>query len=409
MFSDFLSGSKIIYINDRHEEADTDKEDRRKLYDKRILPLLEENDFTIFGEKIDPFLWDYYRSLRLATIKPENIFYVQDYLGFPSLTEAVLADEPLIKAMVQRNIDLIIPYIDSWNTEKLAKKINTSLLREAEFTDWINNKSNYRQVIKELGLPIIAGCTTNLQKAEEDFNKIKNQGFQRAVLKKERSVSGFSVYIIRTLNDLRKCLETNFSNQESFVLEGFVEGIEYSPNLQYFITDKDVVFVVASDQLLEKDVVSYSGNIYPSFLLRRPDISNVINEMSQKICRYLQLNKCFGLVGIDYIVTKRGKIYSTEANVRLNGSTFPALIAKQLFGQEPNICWKFKTFHFKSTSFEKLFGRFKDFLKPKKDYGILPVGVDLLECMGEGQFMIIAENHNKLYDLYNKFLGLCSK
>ena len=74
MFNKFFLGNKNLYLNDRHEEADTYKEDRRKLYDKRILPLLEEDDFAIFGEKIDFFLWDYYRSLGLAKIKPKNIF-----------------------------------------------------------------------------------------------------------------------------------------------------------------------------------------------------------------------------------------------------------------------------------------------------------------------------------------------
>jgi len=327
-------------------------------------------------------------------------------LNYSSLTEAILADKSLIKAIRQRKIDLLIPYIESSNTKKLAKKINASLLREAPFTDWINNKTNYRQVIRELDLPTIVGCTTNLERAEKDFKKIKNQGFKKVVLKKERSVSGFGTYVIETLNDLDKCLENNFKDQKNFVLEGFIEDIEYSPNLQYFITDTTIKFITATDQLLEKDLVSYSGNIYPSFLSKRPDISKVINEMSQKICHYLQTKKCFGLVGIDYIVTKKGEVYTPEANVRLNGSTFPALIAKRLFDEEPNIYWLFKTFHFKPVSFEKLFNKFKYFLKKEEKYGILPVGVDLLESMGEGQFMIVGKHFKEVNDLSRRFKNL---
>lgn len=403
MFSTLLPKGKNLYINDRHEEADTHQEDRRKLYDKRIFPLLEKEDLAIFAEPINLFLWDYYRSLGLASIKPENIFYTRDYLNYSSLTEAILADKTLINTIKQRGIDLVIPYIDSYNTEKLAKEINASLLRQAKFTDWINNKTNYRQVIRELGLPVIVGSTTNLENAAKDFKEIKNQGFKKVVLKKERSVSGFGTYVIKRPEDLDKCLGNNFSDQKSFVLEGFIEDIEYSPNLQYFITDKDIIFIVTSDQLLEKDEVSYSGNIYPSFLSKRPDILKVINEMSQKICYYLQRKKCFGLVGIDYIVTKRYEVYSPEANVRLNGSTFPALIAKRLFGQEPNICWLFKTFHFKPVSFEKLFDRFNYFLKPKREYGLLPVGIDLLESIGEGQFMVMGKSFKEVNDLFKKF------
>ena len=403
MFSKFFPDSKNLYLNDRHEEADTHKEDRRKLYDKRILPLLEENDFTIFGEKIDPFLRDYYKNLGLAKIKPANIFYTDSYLNYPSLTKAVLADKNLIQRLKKEKFYFLMPYIESYDAGKLAGEIGAFLFRSSEFTDWINNKSNYREILKELKLPIIPGYQTNLEKAEGHFNELKNQGFKKVVLKKERSISGFSVFVIEKEGDFSQCLKDNFSEQKSFVLEGFIEDVKYSPNFQYFITENNVEFIVATDQLLEKDGVSYSGNLYPSFLIKKPAIWKTINEMSEKICDYLQRKRCFGLAGIDYIVTGQGKVYSTEVNARLNGSTFPALIAEKLFGEGVNIHWLFKTFHFKSTSFENLFNKFKYFIKKRGEIGILPVGVDLLESMSEGQFMIITENRKRLDDLYKEF------
>ena len=403
MFSQFLGNSKILYLNDRHEEEDTHKEDRRKLYDKRIFPLLEKDDFTIFAEKIDSFLWDYYRSLDLAKIKPKNIFYADSYLKYPSLTKAVLADKNLIQRLKQEKFHFLMPYIESYDMGKLAGEIGAFLFRSADFTDWINNKSNYRKVLRELKLPLIPGYQTNLEKAKRHFKELKKRGFKKVVLKKERSVSGFSVFVTEKEEDFDQCLKDNLSEQKSFVLEGFIEDVRYSPNFQYFITENNVEFIVATDQILEKDRVSYSGNLYPSFLIKKPAVLKTINEMSEKICGYLQTKRCFGLAGIDYIVTKQGKVYSTEVNARINGSTFPSLIIEKLFGEDANIHWLFKTFHFKPVSFENLFNKFKYFIKKRGDFGVLPIGVDLLESMGEGQFMIISRSSKELYDLCGKF------
>ena len=403
MLTNFLGGPKILYINDRHEEKDTDKEDRRKLYDKRILPLLEESDFTVFGEKIDSFLLDYYKNLGLAGIKPENIFYAGNYLDYPSLTKAILADAGLVEKLKREKFDCLIPYIESCDTEKLAQRIGTKLLRTADFTDWINNKSNYRQVLKELNFPVIPSDTVKTETGLQYFKELKNQGFKKVVAKRERSVSGFGVFVIENEKDFKQCLEKDFREDENFVLEGFIEDIKHSPNLQYFITEKEINFIAATDQLLEKDGVSYSGNIYPTALSAIPDISEKIGKMSQKICRYLQLKQCYGLVGIDYIITSDGRIYSTEVNVRLNGSTFPIFLAKKLFENKPDIFWMFKTFYFEPMSFEELFYKFGYFIKKRGDTGILPVGVDLLESMGEGQFMIISRSSKELYDLCGKF------
>lgn len=398
-----IGDKKNLFLNDRHEEADTHMEDRRKLYDKRILPLLEENDFAVFGDKIDALVWNYYKNFGLATIKPENIFYVKNYLKFLSLTKAILADKKLIEKLKEKKFDYAIPYIESYDTGILAKKIGAKLLRPADFTELVNNKINYRKVLGELGLPIITGFLVKPENAGEYFKKLKEGGFKKVILKRPRSVSGFGTFVMESKAFLCQTLKDNFRPEENFVMEGFIENIEHSPNFQYSITADEIIFITATDQILEKDGVSYSGNIYPSVVSAMPDILGKIEEMSRTICLYLQKNKCFGMVGIDYIVTSDGDVYSPEANVRFNGSTFPALISQKLFGENPDIHWIFKTFHFEPISFKNLFDRSGCFLKPEEKNGIFPVGVDLLESMGEGQFMIIAQDSEEMYNLYKKF------
>ena len=292
MFSVYSNNKKILYLNDRHEEADTASEDRRKLYDKRILPLLKENDIAVFAEEINPFLWDYYRNLDLAAIKKENIFYVPDYLNYPSLTKAVLDNQSLIKKIKQKSFDTLIPYIESYDTQVLAQKIGCRILREASLTDWINNKTNYRQVIQKLNFPMITGFTVkNLKEAKECFSSLKNQGFKEIVLKKERSVAGFGVFVIKTEEELKKRLEKDYFDQKQFLLEGFIEGIKITPNVQYWIGPKKINFINMSDQLLEKDRISYAGNIFPSRLRQMSNIWKEIENFSLKFCDYLQKQK----------------------------------------------------------------------------------------------------------------------
>ena len=405
MFLNYSNNKKILYLNDRHEETDTDKEDRRKLYDKRILPLLKKNDGAIFAEKIDPFLWDYYKNLGFAAIKKENIFYVQDYLNYPSLTKAVLDNQSLIQKIKQRNFDILVPYIESSDTQILAQKIDCRILREASFTDWINNKTNYRQIIKELDFPMIPGFSAkNLEQAKKYFRSLKNQGFKEIVLKKERSVAGFGIFVIKTEKELGKLLEKEFSNQKQFLLEGFIEGIKITPNVQYWVDSKKINFINVADQLLEKDKISYAGNVFPSQLRQMHNIRKKIENLSLKFCDYLQKQKCYGLVGIDWIVDKNDNIYTTEANVRLNASTFVHFITNQLFDSSDEIFWKTFTLHCSSILFRDLFERFsKNFIIKKGQSGVFPVGVDLLQSLGEGQFIVIGNSLEEIYALEKKF------
>ena len=161
------ANKKVLYLNDRHEENDTEQESRQKLYDKRILPLLNKNDLVIFGGKIDPFLWKYYRRLGLATVDKHNIFYVQNFTKYPSLTKAVVNNPLIIKAIKKRNPDVLMPYIASKDTRVLAQRINTHIISDFRTVEYFNNKANHRQVIMKLDFPMIPGFrVSNLEDAK---------------------------------------------------------------------------------------------------------------------------------------------------------------------------------------------------------------------------------------------------
>ena len=174
MFSE-LAGSKIIYLNDRHEEKDTEKESRQRLYDKRILALLGKGDIAIFGEAVDPFLLSYYRNLGLAAINNDDIFCVPNYLRYSSLTETLIHDHLTCEEIIKRGPKTLVPYIVSKNTQILAKKIKCSLLANHKAVERVNNKTSYRMLMKKLGFPIIPGFgLNNLKDAKLRFHSLKN-------------------------------------------------------------------------------------------------------------------------------------------------------------------------------------------------------------------------------------------
>ena len=393
MFSN-LNDKKILYLNDRHEEKDTQNEDRRKLYDKRILSLLTENDLAIFGQKANSFLWDYYKSLGMAGIRKDNIFYVKNFLEYSSLTKAVLDNSSLIRQIKEKKPDVILPYIESHNSQILAQKINCLTLRDAEGVEQINNKSEYRQIIKELGFSLVpAFRVNNLKEAGGKFDVLKESGFKKIMIKKERSVAGFGIFIIKTKQELNKQVGENFSQESSFLLEGFIEDVKGSPNIQYWISPTEIKLIVLSDQLFEEDRISHQGNIFPSWVDKNSIILEKIKKLSFKICDYLQKKKMYGMVGIDYLITKDDKIYSTEINARLNASTFAALVVNELFGLNDKFFWK--TFSLKGylLPFEVLFNYSrKIFIKQKGDFGIFPIDIGILDSLGEGQFIAIGSN-----------------
>jgi hypothetical protein len=391
MFSE-LADSKIIYLNDRHEEKDTEKESRQRLHDKRILALLSKGDIAIFGEIIDSFLLDYYRNLGLAAINNDDIFYVPNYRRYTSLTEALIYDRLVCKEIRKKGPKTLFPYIVSKNTQILAKKIKSSLLTDYKIVEKVNNKTNYRMLMEKLGFPTIPGFgVNNLKDAKLRFHYLKNLGFQSLVIKKDRSVSGFGVFVIRTEKELENYFKRFFVKDKSFLLEGFIKGVKASPNIQYWIGGKEISFIGLSDQSFEKGRFIHNGNIFPSQLAGIPLVLEEVKRLSWKFCRYLQNKKCHGLIGIDYIITKDNAIYSTEVNFRLNYSTFPALIAKRLFSSTRGIFWDAFTMKSRPVSFKKLFyNARKLFIIRRKEYGVFPIDIGLLGTKGEGQFMVIA-------------------
>ncbi|MFH1551532.1 MAG: hypothetical protein ABIC36_01470, partial [bacterium] len=150
-----------------------------------------------------------------------------------------------------------------------------------------------------------------------------------------------------------------------------------------------------------------SGGSFPAEFINVSDVLEKITELSLRFCVYLQEKKTYGLIGIDWIITRDGLIYSPEANVRFNASTFNIMTVDKLFGSSENCFWKTFGVNGSPQSFESLFERFSDiFITQKGQFGVFPVGVDVLNSMGEGQFMAIGKNFEEVDNLTKRFRRL---
>lgn len=404
MLEQFLGNKKILYLNDRHEEKGNEEEDRRKLYDKRILSLLDENDSAVFGKKIDEFILDYYRSLGLAKINPDNVFYCDNYLNFRSLTEAIHGNRELLAKLQAEEYEIICSYIESDAVETLSKKIKLKLVRKSDVVEYFNNKAKYREILFELGLSAIPGfAAKDLSEAKKVFINLKERGINKILLKKVRSVAGFGNFMVENLSDLEKIVSQNFKNEKVFLVEKFIENIEFSCNVQYWIDQDKIEFIVATDQAFDLDGLSHTGNIYPSRLLNGHAVNKQVFDYCDKLCGYFQQHKCFGIVGIDLIVTKTGEIYSSETNVRWNASTFPALLVRKLFGNE-QVFWRSFPQKTKHSSFEDFYQEHEEFFITKnRRFGIFPIAADLIEDFNEIQLLMVADTNEKLNELYSRW------
>ncbi|GAF69434.1 unnamed protein product, partial [marine sediment metagenome] len=256
--------------------------------------------------------------------------------------------------------------------------------------------------LTELNLPVIPGyIVSSFDYAKECFLKLKKQGFKKILLKKERSVAGFGIWAVESFKDFNKCLEENFNNQKSFLIEAFIDKIYFSSNIQYWLSKDKIRFMAVSDQIFKNNLFAHAGNIYPSKLKSTMDTQNKVYEFSEKICRYLQKQKCYGLVGIDIIVTRDSNIYSSEVNARLNASTFAALLIRELFGKD-EVCWKSFTYHTNQIRVDDFFKKNADIIIDKnKKFGIFPIDMGPLNAIGEAQLVSIGKTIGEVNQYIN--------
>lgn len=153
-----------------------------------------------------------------------------------------------------------------------------------------------------------------------------------------------------------------------------------SPNIQYQIAPNAIQALGITEQLLD-DKLEYHGNCYP---LSTTIQLEKIQQDSYCICEQLQSQGYRGILGMDFIETREGKLYIVDINGRANASSFGLNVIRKLFPDSYQTKYFSILTHInigKNVTFAELIDKLgkKTLFDKQKGQGILPYNTGCLQ------------------------------
>lgn len=141
--------------------------------------------------------------------------------------------------------------------------------------------------------------------------------------------SSFGVSKVKNKDQLAPAIRKAMMESPEIMVEGYLEGTEITQGI-YKTHDKTVLFpiteVVTSNEFFDYDA-KYNGQVQEITPARIPeDIADRVRKITSHIYDILH---CNGIIRIDYIVSKEGKISMLEVNTT-PGMTATSFIPQQV-------------------------------------------------------------------------------
>lgn len=220
---------------------------------------------------------------------------------------------------------LYVPYILSKDDEEICRYCGFQIYGSpAELIIKLNNKAIARRIVGEIGLPYIDGAICrSREEVEAGYNQLKAKGYSSFVLKEPYNSAGKGVFFIKDEKQFYSFLKMlrfdNENNDFEVIIEGWIDD-KRDINYQIEISKEgNVKLIVITEQIIS--VTAYKGSLYPPALTQQQE--EYYHDCARKIGSKLYDMGFTGIVGIDSIIDKNGKIYpAIEFNARLNQSTF---------------------------------------------------------------------------------------
>ena len=111
-----------------------------------------------------------------------------------------------------------------------------------------------------------------------------------------------------------------------YIIEDFVRFKDSPTTSAIIANENEVFFNGVMDQLL--DGINNVGTIYPSSMNKK--IQNKLEEYTVRIASYLGAQGLKGFVSLDFVVDKNNKIYFSEINPRIGGSTLEKIYMHEM-------------------------------------------------------------------------------
>lgn len=311
---------------------------------QRISWLLSEGDVVIIPKHFPKKFLEYVSSVRGVDMS-KVCFLTPSVNSSKFLLENILKDDALLNELeeiIKSNPDtMLYPFVLDNLVLQLSEKLNTKIhpyrqditVRELENIIkqiyYLNTKSGFREVCKNLNLPIAEGIFT--QNKSDLINYAINQCEKYDLfVKRDRGSNGYQNFIIpklSTIEDINKIVQ----NIEDIphVVEKCIT-VEWAPSYEYKITEAGVEFLYDCDQRCINN--SWSGMTIPPFTLSN-ELRVAMREAADVFANHAFKIGYRGILDVDGIISNSGEWYLSETNFRTTGGTHMHLIFEKYLGE----------------------------------------------------------------------------
>ncbi len=357
-------------------------------YGGRLLPILDllykaGDNLLVLAAEPEQSLMDYFQhslGLRLPKIMVSPSDGTCSFGGLPQDNQQL----EQIRLHPARFLDC---FITETHLEPEAKRLGKTPRNSYQACLQANDKVLLNRFLADEGLPIFDGGEAKLSgNLKEPFDKLRRQGYHRAVVRSAQGASGFGMAIVVLDNiEWARLHQKNFSG-DAVLVQGWVEegvldcSAVNSPSVQFFCGGDGKAFLYdLTEQLLSLHSV-HEGNLSPPIgLTAEPAVKADIIRQASRVVGWVSQLGYRGLGSIDFLVFTRSgqpQVYVCEINARVTGATYPSMLALHC---NPGGAWLMRNMVFRPCMTSPEFMHFlegRDLLfLPGKQQGVLPVNL----------------------------------
>lgn len=190
------------------------------------------------------------------------------------------------------------------------------------------NKFSCNQYLKRFGVKVAESILLRKNQHISDEDVVERIGLP-CFIKPNAGGSSFGVTKVKTKDQIQPAIRKAAHESDEVMIEAYMKGTEVTCGC-YKTKDKSVVFpvteVVTSNEFFDYDA-KYNGQVQEITPARlSEDVTRRVREITSHIYDILH---CNGIIRIDYIISKEGKIWMLEVNTT-PGMTPTSFIPQQV-------------------------------------------------------------------------------
>lgn len=384
---------RIPYIQDRNE---------------CVLPMAEEEDVVILSTKITS---DYYNWLRLHGFSTENIYLMEKpeetnrkYCSNPpySIPELIIKNRDQVKQFIDRFTSgkKYFPRYCSFNDILAAEQLGLPIFGcDSSLVSFLYDKAKFKMLCVEAELPVVPGELFDPSKStlEQYWKTLKKyqQESDEAIQKSLQTSNGAGMISVS-----KECLPETLPHEKVLIEPKLRVRGEYSTLAAIREGEKHGKekgeILSATEQIVRN--FKHKGNKY----LKKPDPR--IIDYTSSLIEIVSSMGYIGPLGIDFLETKTGEIYISEANPRLTGPAPAWEVLHKLNQRYKSInSAQYIKLRTKPQEFSSLQEHLIDLIFDEKEgHGIFPLDITMLSKKGTFAALITSpDTSDNITDLSN--------